>query len=54
MTDLFDLLMRNPPPPDGVFHCACCGLELRGRDATFDARCRATCCDCTGRALPEE
>jgi hypothetical protein len=54
MRDLFALLMANPPPPDRVFHCVCCGVELRGRSATFDERARATCGDCTGRALPED
>ena len=50
---LFALLMTNPPPPDRVFWCRICGVELRGSTATFAEDSSVTCHDCTGR-VPDE
>jgi len=39
-------------PPDRLFRCIVCGVELHGRAATFDSQARPFCGDCVGR-LPE-
>jgi len=52
--NLWERLLRDPPPPDRVFHCGICGQELRGRSVTLDEEARVTCSDCTGRVPDEE
>lgn len=46
---LFARVMDDPPSPDRLFTCACCGDEVHARDVTLDEHAQATCRDCTGR-----
>jgi len=47
---LFAQLMRRPPPPDRLFLCDVCRVQMQARLATFHEDGAITCRDCTGRA----